>query len=405
MTTQRAKTAAILCSGGDAPGMNGLVRSFTRLGINGHGWKIIVIKNGFLGLVRTCDRIRGEDRSLDDLKQAMEQHRGRSGLLRRSQELVALDHESVAGLMGVGGIVVGTVRCDRFRELETRRQAIDLLAGLGVDALVVVGGEGSLSGAALLARENSLTVVGIPATIDNDVPFTESALGFDTAVSNVVWAVERCNDTALSHNRIMVVQAMGRNSGQLAIKAALAAGVEIVVVPEQGLLTGEKMLGIGRRIEESMHKGQTHAIVLVAEGVKTAGNIVAPAASTLASDCAGVEGALAIGAAEPGPGAVLASALSDYFGRDGSSFHELEVRHSVLGHLQRGGSPTVFDRVLAVHYADAAWQAITAEPPKSAVVGWRHGRVIAQPFEAQSDIDLPGMTRKEYVLQKTISRW
>jgi 6-phosphofructokinase 1 len=393
MSGTSKNTAAILFSG-DAPGMNALLRSFVRVGIEEHRWDVVGVKDGFQGLVHTSESIRREERSIEQIKDALALHLGRAGLVRRSQDLARLELASVAGLIGHGGIILGTARCEAFHATATRKAVIALLDGLGVDALVVVGGEGSLTGAARLVEESRLTVVGIPATIDNDVPYTEAALGFDTAVSNVVWALERCNDSALSHHRIMIVQTMGRKTGRLAMESALAAGVKIVAVPEQGPLTGSKMLGIARRIEESMHKGQIHAMILVAEGVEVARGEGADAPTQAGND-----------SGPTGPADALARSLCAYFGREESAFPGVEIRQNVLGHLQRGGAPTVFDRVLAVHYAEAAWQAITARPPRSGVVAWRHGRVVEQPFDAPSGVDLPRMTRKDcLLLQKTISQ-
>jgi 6-phosphofructokinase 1 len=164
----------------------------------------------------------------------------------------------------VGPLLVGFPRIGLART-EVRSQAIGLLDILNIDRLVVVGGEGSLKGAADLVAEGRLRVIGIPATIDNDYPLSERSLGFDTAVNTVVSCVRQFNDTAGSHHRIMVLEIMGRQCGELAETAALASGAEIVVTPERGPLTKEKMSGIAERIEKSMELGRTHAIVLVTE--------------------------------------------------------------------------------------------------------------------------------------------
>ena len=190
--------------------------------------------------------------------------------MRRPQDLVRMSQASVCGLAGCGGTILASGRCDRFRDPAVRRRAIDLFAQLGVTALVVVGGEGSLAGAARLAAESDLTIVGVPATIDNDVDCTDRTLGFDTALSHVISAVERFHDTTEIHHRIVVLETMGGHCGHLTMEAGLAGGVEIVVIPEQGPLSGRKMLGIARRLEEVMDQGQKQPIVLIAEGVMLA---------------------------------------------------------------------------------------------------------------------------------------
>jgi len=381
MIARPKKTVAIAFSGGDAPGMNAALRAFVRIGSNRHGWGVLGVRNGYRGLVGLCDRIQAGTVSLEQLRADLHARTGSAGLLARSQDLVWMNHASVSGLVGRGGIVLGSARCERFRDRDIRRRVIDLLDDLPVEALVIVGGEGSLAGAACVAAESNLIVVGIPSSIDNYVNYTETALGFDTAVSNTVRTLERNNDTALSHQWIMVVEAMGRHCGQLAMEAGLAAGVEIVLIPEQGPLTGPKTLGIAWRLEETMVQGQSHAIVLVADGVALSPPMTGRTAQGLASMLAG------------------------FFHRANSPFPEVEIRESILGHLQRGGAPTIADRILAAHYAEAAWEAITAKPPRSGVVGWRRGRIAWSEFESSTGADSHDGPRRDYLLQKPVSRW
>jgi 6-phosphofructokinase 1 len=180
-------------------------------------------------------------------------------------DLVLFDQRSVGGILGRGGTVLGSARCPEFLDPKMRRSAANLLQEMRVAALVVCGGEGSLAGAAALAAESGLQVLGVPASIDNDVPCTDACIGFDTAVNTLVECAQKIGDTAASHHRIMVLETMGRGSGQLAQTAALAAGAEIVVTPERPPLDKAKKLGIAQRIEQSFTHGAARASV-VAKG-------------------------------------------------------------------------------------------------------------------------------------------
>ena len=236
---------AVLFSGGETPGMNALLRNVVRLGVNRHGAEVIGVKDGYTGLVQVAQGVHSGYSTVDDIEEELARHRGLAGLHRANQNFVIMDHASVSGLLGRGGIVLGCSRCAEFREVDVRWRAIELLWNLGVTAVIVCGGEGSLAGAARLAGETELRVVGVPATLDNDVPMTEIALGVDTAANTVTTALGRLAGTAVHQRRVMVVEVMGRNSGELARMAALASGVEIVVTPERGPLTMEKIEGIG----------------------------------------------------------------------------------------------------------------------------------------------------------------
>jgi 6-phosphofructokinase 1 len=262
---------------------------------------------------------------------------------------------------------------------------IAMLENLGVRAVIVCGGDGSLAAAECLAAESTLQVIGIPATIDNDVGATETALGFDTAVNTLVWAVGHFADTAVSHHRIMVLEVMGRNCGELARLAALASGAEIVVTPERGPLTEAKMEGIAQRLERSTLRGRRHAIVLVAEGVVLDPGLSSHRASN--------------------PTVWLAHELQAYFRRDGSPLPDLETRPCVLGHLQRGGSPSVADRILAARFAGAAWKAITSPHERSGVLGVRGGEILLQDFRFEPDLERSETAEQLYQLQKDVSRW
>jgi 6-phosphofructokinase 1 len=373
--------AAVLFSGGDSPGMNGLLRDLVRLGLNRHGAAMLGVRDGYGGLVRACQPIQSGRSTIAMLQREVDTYPGLAGIHRAHQDLILLDHASVSGLLGRGGIMLGSSRCPEFHSPEVRRRVLDLLAGLGVAALVVCGGDGSLTGAATLAAEGRLRVIGIPATIDNDLPVTDLALGVDTAINTVAWAVGHFADTAVSHHRVMVLEVMGRHSGELARLAALASGAEIVVTPERGPLNSEKMQGIAQRLEQSMLRGRRHAIVLVAEGVVL--------------DSPG----------EMSPTLRLAAALQECFRREASSFPGLEVRACVLGHLQRGGTPSAADRILAARFAEAAWEAIVSESGRSGVVGLRGGQILLQDFQVEAGPRRTAEAQRLYQLQKDVSRW
>jgi 6-phosphofructokinase 1 len=381
MGTNANRTVALACSGGDAPGTNAFIRAFVQLAINEHDAVVLAIKNGFGGLNQLSQRVQAAERTIVDIQAEVEVHAGLAGLHRRGQVVVRLDRASVRDLVGQGGTILGAGRCVAVHDANVRRRVIDLLVGLGVDAVVIVGGEGSLAAARLVA-ESCLTVVGVPATIDHDtLQHTETSLGFDTAVSNAVWAVKRYRDTARSHGRILVLETMGRNSGRIAEAAALAGGADIAVIPEQGPLTGSKVVGIARRIERGLENGLSHAIVVIAEGVELSG------------------------AGPMGAGEALTAALRAYFQRPCTPVPESEVRLCVLGHPQRSGPPTVDDRLLAARYAEAAsWAALGADPPRSGVVGLREGRFVLQRFDEPASPEPSSTTTREHQLHKMLGR-
>jgi 6-phosphofructokinase 1 len=358
--------------------MNPFIRAFVRFARNRYGATVLGIKDGFGGAVRLWRRTQAEKLTLDAVRAEIETHAGLAGLRRRGQELVQLDHAAVSGLVGQGGTILGAGRCEPFRDENVRRGVIDLLDALGVGALVIAGGAGSLAAASDLVAESCVTIVGVPATIDNDtLQYTETALGFDTAVSDAAWAVERSRDTAMRQGCVLVVETMGRASGHIAEAAALAGGAEMAVIPEQGLLTGSKVAAIGRRLEQAMADGLSHPIIVIAEGVEL------PVPRPM------------------GAGAALTSALRSYFRRTAAPAPGTEVRLCVLGHPQRGGPPTVHDRLLAARYAEAAaWATLAADPPRSGVVGLRQGRFVLQRFDATLAPDPHAAPTLGYQLQK-----
>jgi 6-phosphofructokinase 1 len=365
--------------------MNPLLRALVRVGLNRHGADALGVRDGYAGLVRMADRLESGQWTLASLSEEIDSHGGMAGVARASQDLVRLDHASVSGLLSRGGIMLGSSRCPRFRDQSVRRRVIELLENVGVRSVIACGGDGSLAGAARLAEESELLVIGIPATVDNDLDATELALGFDTAVNTLAWAVGHLADSAVSRQRIVVLEVMGRRSGEQARLAALASGAEIVLTPDRGPLTEDRMRAIAEQLEPAMKRGRRQAILLVAEGVA-------------------LDRSLA-GHGRVSPTVWLAQQLEAYFGRQGGAFTSLEVRHCALGHLQRGGVPSVADRILAARFAESAWKAIVNPGERSGILGLRAGEILLQDFRAEPDPDRIEAARQICRLQKDVSRW
>ncbi len=266
---------AVLTSGGDAPGMNAAIRAVVRVGLT-LGAEVVGVRRGFAGLV--------------------------------AGEMMPMDARLVGGIIQRGGTVLGTARAPEFLDSGVRRNSVDILRGCGVEGLAVIGGNGSLAGA-LALHELGFPVVGIPATIDNDVNKTDLAIGVDTALNTALQAVDRIKDTASSHNRAFIVEVMGRDSGYLALMTGIAAGAEMVIVPE----VRESFDHVLDELRRAYARGKPHFIVIVAEGAT-------PRAS------------------------VLADRIRQCCVSGGETF---ESRLTVLGHVQRGGSPSATDRILA----------------------------------------------------------
>lgn len=264
-------TIGVLTSGGDAPGMNAAIRAVTRTALH-HNLRVIGIWNGFDGL------INGEFRPLGA--------------------------RDVGGILPRGGTILQTRRSERFLDLYYQREAIRKLNEAGIDGLVIIGGEGSMHGAYALSQQG-VRVVGIPASIDNDIWGTNMAIGVDTALNTIMDAVDKLRDTASSHNRAFLVETMGRGCGYLAVMAGIVCGAEMVLIPE----VETKIEEVIAAVEDAYRRGKAHAIILVAEG-----------AAIKIQDLA-----RAIDEADVG----------------------FKTRVTILGHIQRGGSPTAYDRLLA----------------------------------------------------------
>lgn len=275
---------AVMTSGGDGPGFNPCIRAVVRMAVN-YGWDVAGIKWGYVGLI--------------------------------NGEMIPLTRRSVGGIIGRGGTFLGTARSPEFRTRRGRIEALRNLNEAGVDALVVIGGDGSLRGAMAL-QEMGFQVVGLPGTIDNDLYGTDMAIGVDTALNTALQAIDKIKDTASSHQRAFLVEMMGRNSGYLALMAGIAGGAEMACVPEIDF----ELEDVAREVEDAYIRGKTHCIISVAEGAR-----------------------------------YNANAIAEYLKKNKEETG-FSVRVTILGHIQRGGCPTAFDRLLATRLGAAAVQAL-----------------------------------------------
>jgi len=270
----KVKRVAVMTSGGDSPGMNAAVRSVVRA-CGYHNIECMGILRGYQGLIEN--------------------------------DLIELDSRSVRNTISKGGTFLQSARSKEFRTAEGRAKAYETFKINNLDALVVIGGDGSFTGGMIFNKEYKVPVIGIPGTIDNDIYGTQFTLGYDTALNTAVEAIDKIRDTASSHNRLFFVEVMGRDAGFIALNAGIGAGAEEILIPE-------KNLGVERLVESlkiSKKSGKQSSIVVVAEGDKTGRSVFE---------------------------------LADYVEEN---MPEYDVRVSVLGHMQRGGAPSCFDRVLA----------------------------------------------------------
>lgn len=291
------KKIAVLTSGGDAPGMNAAIRAVVRTGLD-KKLTVMGIQRGFSGLI--------------------------------NGEIFEMDRRSVADIIQRGGTILRTARSEEFKTEAGQKKGAAILNAFGIDGLVVIGGDGSFHGAQALSKYG-INTVGLPGTIDNDLAYTDYTIGFDTAVNTVLDAINKLRDTSSSHERVSVVEVMGRNCGDIALYAGLAGGAESIIVPEKGYDINE----LCRTILEGKLRGKRHNLVIVAEGVGGANDIAKK-----------VEEVTGIGA-----------------------------RATILGHIQRGGSPTSNDRILASRLGYRAVE-LLMEGKSSKVVGVKGGNVI-----------------------------
>lgn len=299
------RTIGILTSGGDAPGMNAAIRAVTRTAIY-NNYRVMGIKRGYYGLVY--------------------------------DEIEEFTSKSVSNIVQHGGTILKTARCKEFATPEGRKRAYDNLLRAEIDALVVIGGDGTLTGARIFAEEYDIPIVGLPGTIDNDLGGTDSTIGYDTALNTIVEAVDKIRDTATSHERLFFVEVMGHMAGYLALNSAIASGAEAAIIPEMETEIDQ----LADLINRGFRKSKSSAIVLVAENPETGG---------------------AMGLAQ----------------RIKEEFEQYDARVTILGHLQRGGSPTAADRILASRMGA---QAITAlsEGQRNVMIGIKNGELVYVPF-------------------------
>ncbi len=299
------KCIGILTSGGDAPGMNAAIRAVTRTAI----YNNIEVKGIY---------------------------RGYKGLL--TGEILPFKTNSVSNIIQRGGTVLKSARCEEFLDPEGRKKAYENMVKHSIDALVVIGGDGTLTGAAVFAREFNIPVVGLPGTIDNDLLGTDVTIGYNTALNTIVEAVDKIRDTASSHERLFFIEVMGRNCGALALNSAIAAGAEAAIIPEISIEKDQ----LHEFISQGFRKSKNSSLVLVAESEITGG----------------------------------AMQLAE---RVKNQYPQYDVRVSILGHLQRGGSPTAQDRVLASRMGYAAIQALL-ESQRNIMIGVKNEEIVYVPF-------------------------
>ena len=270
---------ALITSGGDSPGMNACVRAIVKTALH-HGITPFGIYDGFQGMI---------------------DKRG-----------ISLTYQDVDNIIHRGGTIIGTARCEEFRTVEGRKKAISYLKEENVDGLIVIGGDGSFTGAYLLGQEMNIPIIGIPGTIDNDIFGTDHTIGYDTALNTVIEAIDKIRDTASSHHRVFFIEVMGRDAGFIALNAAIASGAESVLIPEE-------ITDIPNLVKELkvQNKGRRSSIVIVAEG-------------------------------DDGGGA------KEILEKVKPFLPEFDLRHSVLGHIQRGGNPSALDRIIATRMGNYA---------------------------------------------------
>ena len=308
------KCVGILTSGGDAPGMNAAIRAVTRSAIY-NGMRVKGIYRGYKGLI------------LDEIEEFKTQN--------------------VSNIIQRGGTILKTARCVEFKTPEGRKQAYDKLQEHGIDALIAIGGDGTLTGARIFAQEFNFPIVGLPGTIDNDLYGTDTTIGYDTALNTIIECVDKIRDTATSHDRLFFVEVMGRDAGFLALNGAIASGAEAAIIPEISLEKDQ----LAEMIENGFRKSKNSSIVLVAESEVTGG---------------------AMGVAE----------------RVKKEYPQFDVRVSILGHLQRGGSPTAQDRILATRMGVAAIDALL-DDQRNVMMGIQNDQIVYVPFSKAIKNDKP----------------
>ena len=318
------KCIGILTSGGDAPGMNAAIRAVTRSAIY-NGLQVKGIYRGYKGLI--------------------------------TGEIKEFKTENVSNIIQLGGTILKTARCQEFRTPEGRQIAYETMKREGIDALIIIGGDGSLTGARLLAQEFDVPCIGLPGfdvpciglpgTIDNDLYGTDTTIGYDTALNTILDAVDKIRDTATSHERLFFVEVMGRDAGFLALNGAIAAGAEAAIIPEFNTEVDQ----LEEFINNGFRKSKSSSIVLVAESEITGGAM-------------------------------------HYAERVKNEYPQYDVRVTILGHLQRGGRPTAHDRIIASRMGVASIQALM-EGQRNVMIGIENDQIVYVPFAKAIKNDKP----------------
>jgi 6-phosphofructokinase 1 len=327
------KTLGVLTSGGDCAGLNAVIRAVVYHAIRFYGWKVIGIQDGTAGLIERPLRYR--ELTLDTLDER---------LLRESGTFL--------GTTSKGNPLHYAMPDGSFRDLSP--EFADGVRQLGLNALIVIGGDGSMRIASQLCQRANIPLVGVPKTIDNDVHCTEYSVGFATAISVVTEALDRLQPTAASHHRVMILEVMGRDTGHIALNAGIAGGSDIILLPELPY----SVAGVARRIDELLQQGRTHALVTVAEGVKTEEGLKATAADSTGKCYGGI-------------GHYLMDKLAP--------LTAAEIRVTILGHVQRGGTPSPRDRLLASSFGVHAVQMV-AQGRFFRMVAWQDRGVVDVPL-------------------------
>lgn len=299
------KCIGILTSGGDAPGMNAAIRAVTRAAIY-NGIEVKGILRGYRGLI--------------------------------TNEIIPFKTNSVSNIIQQGGTMLKTARSKEFQTPEGRKIAYETIQKEEIDALVVIGGDGSLTGARIFAQEFNLPIVGLPGTIDNDLQGTDLTIGYDTALNTIMQAVDKIRDTASSHERLFFIEVMGRECGFLALNGAIASGAEAAIIPEKSMEQDQ----LADLISNGFRKSKNSSLVLVTEGDITGG----------------------------------AMAMAE---RVKKEYPQYDVRVSILGHVQRGGSPTASDRILASRMGAAAIDALL-DGQRNVMIGIQNDEIVYVPF-------------------------
>jgi len=341
---------AMLTGGGDCPGLNAVIRAATRRAIASYGWEVFGIRNGWLGLV--------------------------DGDVQR------LELGSISGILHEGGTILGTSRTNPFKREGRVEAVLETVRAHAIEAVVVIGGEDTLGVALRLHDEYGLKVVGVPKTIDNDLSGTDYTFGFDTAVHVATEAVDRLHSTAESHNRVMVVEVMGRQTGWIAVMAGIAGGADAILIPEFPM-TVEEVCGL---VQQRADRGKRFSIVVVSEGISLLSGS-GTAQTVVSSDEVDAFGHVRLG----GVGTVLAREIERITG--------IEARVTILGYIQRGGTPTARDRVLATRYGVKAAEMVKAGE-WGMMAALRGDAVISVPL-SEALADLKRVPRELYDIART----